>query len=163
MSDLGLERYMKSIGLSMTRTPVTGDRYVTEHIAQARLQCRRRAVRPHRAFKLTTRRVTAWSRRCRSSLASFPPANRFRNVQPVRPAAASPEERALRKGPAARGQAHRQSHRGCQDQAGRWRPARDPPIQGTEPVIRVMAEGDDVQVVSSVVGDIVEAVKSAAA
>ena len=34
---------------------------------------------------------------------------------------------------------------------------------GTEPVIRVMAEGDDEQVVSSVVGDIVEAVKSAAA
>jgi phosphoglucosamine mutase len=34
---------------------------------------------------------------------------------------------------------------------------------GTESVIRVMAEGDDEQVVSSVVGDIVEAVKSAAA
>jgi phosphoglucosamine mutase len=34
---------------------------------------------------------------------------------------------------------------------------------GTEPVIRVMAEGDDEQVVSNVVGDIVEAVKSVAA
>ena len=34
---------------------------------------------------------------------------------------------------------------------------------GTEPVIRVMAEGDDEQLVSTVVGDIVEAVKKAAA
>ena len=31
MSNLGLERYLKSIGLSLTRTPV-GDRYVTEHM-----------------------------------------------------------------------------------------------------------------------------------
>jgi phosphoglucosamine mutase len=34
---------------------------------------------------------------------------------------------------------------------------------GTEPVIRVMAEGDDEKIVSSIVGDIVDAVKSAAA
>jgi phosphoglucosamine mutase len=32
---------------------------------------------------------------------------------------------------------------------------------GTEPVIRVMAEGDDERLVSSVVGEIVEAVKEA--
>ena len=31
MSNLGLERYLKSIGLTMARTPV-GDRYVTEHM-----------------------------------------------------------------------------------------------------------------------------------
>ena len=34
---------------------------------------------------------------------------------------------------------------------------------GTEPVIRVMAEGDDERMVNTVVGDIVEAVRSAAA
>jgi phosphoglucosamine mutase len=34
---------------------------------------------------------------------------------------------------------------------------------GTEPVIRVMAEGDDERLVSTVVGDIVEAVRAAAA
>jgi phosphoglucosamine mutase len=34
---------------------------------------------------------------------------------------------------------------------------------GTEPVIRVMAEGDDEELVATVVGDIVEAVKQAAA
>ena len=34
---------------------------------------------------------------------------------------------------------------------------------GTEPVIRVMAEGDDEGIVTSVVGDICDAVKSAAA
>jgi phosphoglucosamine mutase len=33
---------------------------------------------------------------------------------------------------------------------------------GTEPLIRVMAEGDDEQLVSSVVSDIVEAVKQVA-
>jgi phosphoglucosamine mutase len=33
---------------------------------------------------------------------------------------------------------------------------------GTEPVIRVMAEGDDEGLVNTVVGDIVEAVKAAA-
>ena len=31
MSNLGLERYLKSIGLDMVRTPV-GDRYVVEHM-----------------------------------------------------------------------------------------------------------------------------------
>ena len=34
---------------------------------------------------------------------------------------------------------------------------------GTEPVIRVMAEGDDEVLVNKVVGDIVEAVRAAAA
>ena len=34
---------------------------------------------------------------------------------------------------------------------------------GTEPVIRVMAEGDDESLVNTVVGDIVEALKKAAA
>jgi phosphoglucosamine mutase len=34
---------------------------------------------------------------------------------------------------------------------------------GTEPVIRIMAEGDDEQIVSNIVGDIVDAVKTAAA
>ena len=34
---------------------------------------------------------------------------------------------------------------------------------GTEPVIRVMAEGDDERLVNTVVGDIVEAVRAAAA
>jgi phosphoglucosamine mutase len=34
---------------------------------------------------------------------------------------------------------------------------------GTEPVIRVMAEGDDEHLVSTVVGDIVAAVRAAAA
>ncbi len=34
---------------------------------------------------------------------------------------------------------------------------------GTEPVIRVMAEGDDELVISNAVGEIVEAVKTAAA
>jgi phosphoglucosamine mutase len=34
---------------------------------------------------------------------------------------------------------------------------------GTEPVIRVMAEGDDETLVASVVGDIIEALETAAA
>ena len=40
-------------------------------------------------------------------------------------------------------------------------PARHPP-SGTEPVIRVMAEGDDERLVHQVVGDIAEAVRKAA-
>ena len=47
MSNLGLEHYLRNIGLTMARTQV-GDRYVVEHM-RARFQCRRRTVRPYRA------------------------------------------------------------------------------------------------------------------
>ena len=84
-------------------------------------------------------------------------------TQPLRAAAADPEERALRQRQPARGQ--RASCKAIDagkaklGEGGRLviRPS------GTEPVIRVMAEGDDERLVSTVVGDIVEAVRAAAA
>ena len=66
MSNLGLERYLKGIGLDLVRTPGRRPLRRRAH-AQARLQRRRRAVRPHRAVGLTSPPATASSPRCRSS------------------------------------------------------------------------------------------------
>ena len=63
MSNLGLERYLQSLKLSLVRTPV-GDRYVLEHDARARLQCRRRAVRPHHPVELHDHRRRLHRRAC---------------------------------------------------------------------------------------------------
>ena len=51
MSNLGMERYLQGLGLTLERTPV-GDRHVVEYHAQAWLQHRRRAVGTHRAVGL---------------------------------------------------------------------------------------------------------------
>ena len=87
---------------------------------------------------------------------------RERGVQALRAGAADAAERALRQRHAAR--ARRRSSRPSTSarrgsgSSGRLviRPS------GTEPVIRVMAEGDDERLVHQVVGDIVEAVRKAA-
>ena len=161
MSNLGLERYLKEIGLSMVRTPV-GDRYVVRAHAQARLQRRRRAVGPHRAVRLHHHRRRAGLgaagalRRRRHRQAGE------RGVQALRAGC----RRSCRTCPTStarrwsRTSSSRPSTRARRGSGGSGRLVIRP--SGTEPVIRVMAEGDDERLVHQVVGDIAEAVRKAA-
>ncbi|MET0194207.1 MAG: phosphoglucosamine mutase [Hyphomicrobiaceae bacterium] len=160
MSNLGLERYLKSIGLGMVRTPV-GDRYVVEHMRKhgyniggeqsghivmsdftttgdgliAALQVLSVAVG-------TSRPVSEVCQR-------FEPLPQL--LKNVRYANGSPLEQE---------QVKQAIDVGRQRLGGQGRLVIRP--SGTEPVIRVMAEGDDEGLVHQVVGDIVEAVKRAA-
>jgi phosphoglucosamine mutase len=161
MSNLGLERYLKDMGLSLVRTPV-GDRYVVDHMRRhgynlggeqsghivlsdyvttgdglvTALQILGVVVSTGKTVSEVTRR--------------FEPLPQI--LQNVRYANGSPLEdtrvvKAIDAGKAKLGEAGRLVIR----------------PSGTEPVIRVMAEGDDERLVSTVVGDIVEAVRAAAA
>jgi phosphoglucosamine mutase len=162
MSNLGLERYLAGLGLSLARTAV-GDRYVLEHMRAngfnlggeqsghiilsdygttgdglvAALQLlavvkRRRSRSPRSA--IASSRCRRSSRTCATSRAS-----RWRS-----------------RAGAQRDQGGRASLLG---ESGRLviRPS------GTEPVIRVMAEGDDRDLVMRAVDEVVEAVTKAAA
>ena len=161
MSNLGLERYLKGIGLTMARTPV-GDRYVTEHMRKHGFN-----VGGEQSGHIVLSDFTTTGDGLVSALqilavvvSTGKPVsevcNRFHPLpqilQNVRYASGKPLEdtRVVKaiEGAKARLGEH-----------GRLviRPS------GTEPVIRVMAEGDDESMVTSVVGEIVDAVKSAAA
>ena len=161
MSNLGLERYMKSIGLSMTRTPV-GDRYVTEHMRKHGFN-----VGGEQSGHIVLSDFTTTGDGLVSALQVL--ACVVSTGKPVSEVCNrfDPLPQILRNVRYDRGRPLEDKRvvkaiEGAKIKLGDGgrlviRPS------GTEPVIRVMAEGDDEQVVSSVVGDIVEAVKSAAA
>jgi phosphoglucosamine mutase len=160
MSNLGLERYLKGIGLGMVRTPV-GDRYVVEHMRKhgyniggeqsghivmsdftttgdgliAALQVLSVAVGTGRPVSEVCKR--------------FEPLPQL--LKNVRYANGSPLEQE---------QVKKAIDVGLQRLGAKGRLVIRP--SGTEPVIRVMAEHDDEVLVDQVVGDIVEAVKKAA-
>jgi len=161
MSNLGLERYLKSIGLSLARTPV-GDRYVTEHMRKHGFNVGGEQSGHIVLSDFTTTGdglvsalqilacVVATGKPVSEVCDRFHPLPqilrnvRYENGQPL------DDKRVV------------QAIEGAKAKLGEngrlvIRPS------GTEPVIRVMAEGDDEQVVSTIVGDIVEAVESAAA
>lgn len=161
MSNLGLERYLKANGLMLARTPV-GDRYVVEHMRKhgfnvggeqsghivlsdftttgdgliSALQLLAVAVSEDKPVSEVCKRFDPVPQLLRNV--------RFSGGAPLEDkhvlrAIAGAEERL--------GQSGRLVIR----------------ASGTEPVIRVMAEGDDNHLVGQVVGDICEAVKAAAA
>ena len=161
MSNLGLERYLDGIGLTMARTGV-GDRYVVEHMRKhgfnvggeqsghivlsdyittgdglvAALQVLAVVVTTGKPVSQVTNRFTPLPQLLTNvRYASGKPLEDIRVLKAI-------DAGKLKLG----------NH-------GRLviRPS------GTEPVIRVMAEGDDEALVSTVVGDIVEAVRLAAA
>jgi phosphoglucosamine mutase len=160
MSNLGLERYLKSIGLGMVRTPV-GDRYVVEHMRKhgyniggeqsghivlsdftttgdgliAALQVLSVAVGTSRPVSEVCRRFDPLPQILKNV--------RYANGSPLEQ---EPVKKAI--------------DVGRQRLGGQGRLVIRP--SGTEPVIRVMAEGDDEGLVHQVVGDIVEAVRKAA-
>jgi len=161
MSNLGLERYLKGLGLTLTRTPV-GDRYVVEHMRKHGYNVGGEQS-GHIVLSdfvttgdglVTALQILAVVVSTGNSVSEV--TNRFEPLpqilQNVRYANGKPLEdarvvRAIDSGRAKLGDAGRLVIR----------------PSGTEPVIRVMAEGDDEGLVSVVVGDIVEAVRVAAA
>jgi phosphoglucosamine mutase len=161
MSNLGLERYLKDIGLSMARTPV-GDRYVVEHMRKHGFN-----VGGEQSGHIVLSDFTTTGDGLVSALQVLAVAvstgkpvsevcNRFERLPQLlknvrysegRPLEDSRVRKAIESATAKLGQRGRLVIR----------------PSGTEPLIRVMAEGDDEKLVSTVVNDIVEAVKNATA
>ncbi|HXF53009.1 MAG TPA: phosphoglucosamine mutase [Hyphomicrobiaceae bacterium] len=160
MSNLGLERYLSGLGLSLARTPV-GDRYVVEHMRKHGYN-----VGGEQSGHIVLSDFTTTGDGLVSALqilsvvvsTAKPVSEVCKRFEPlpqvlknVRYANGTPLEdsRVLK------------AIEGAKEKLGSSgrlviRPS------GTEPVIRVMAEGDDETLVAAVVGDIVEAVKHAA-
>ncbi len=160
MSNLGLERYLASIGLSLARTPV-GDRYVLEHMRQHGYNVGGEQsghvilsdycttgdglVAAMQVMAVVKRRGKPVSEVCHAfdPLPQILKNVRFKGGKPL-------EQPEVSKAIAA-----------AKEKLGNdgrlvIRPS------GTEPVIRVMAEGDDRQLIEQVVEDICEAVAAAA-
>jgi phosphoglucosamine mutase len=161
MSNLGLERYLKGIGLDLVRTPV-GDRYVVEHMREHGFNVGGEqsghivlsdygttgdglvaALQVLAVIQESGRRV---SEVCRV----FDPLPQL--LKNVRFAGGAPLDDDLVKEAIRDGAARL-------DGIGRLLIRKS----GTEPVIRVMAEGDDESLVNAVVGDIVNSIQQAAA
>ncbi len=156
MSNLGLERFLTSIGLDMLRTQV-GDRYVLEHMREHGYNLGGEQsghiilsdftttgdglVAALQLLAVVQRQQKPVSRVCRV----FEPAPQL--LKNVRYAGGKPLENAPVRQAIAEGEARLGA-------AGRLviRPS------GTEPVIRVMAEGDDRTLVEQVVDDICGAI-----
>ena len=161
MSNLGLERYLEGLGLSLVRTPV-GDRYVVDHMRKHGYNIGGEQsghivlsdyattgdglVSALQILGIVTSKDKPVSEVC-SQFEALPQVLknvRFKKGQPL------DDKKVLKVIDESKGRL---------GQAGRLviRPS------GTEPVIRVMAEGDDERLVGSVVNDIVDALKSSAA
>ncbi len=160
MSNLGLERYLKTLGLGLVRTPV-GDRYVVEHMRKHGYNVGGEQSGHIVLSDFTTTGdglvsalqvlacVVATGKPVSEVCARFTPLPQV--LKNVRYQSGKPlEDKRVRK-----------VIEGAQIKLGEngrivIRPS------GTEPVIRVMAEGDDETLVNAVVGEIVDAVKVAA-
>jgi phosphoglucosamine mutase len=161
MSNLGLERYLKARGLSLARTPV-GDRHVVEYMRKHGYNVGGEQSGHIVLSDFATTGdgiisalqvlavVVASGKPVSEVCACFDPVPQI--LQNVRYAGGQPlEKEAVKK--------VIDLARQRLGNSGRLviRPS------GTEPVIRVMAEGDDEQLVNAVVGDICDAVRKAAA
>lgn len=161
MSNLGLERYLGSLGLSLARTKV-GDRYVVEHMRAQGYNVGGEqsghivlsdfattgdgliaALQVMACVKKQGRPVSEVCRR-------FDPVPQI--LKNVRYGSGKPLE---------------QEEVKCAIQAGETRLGKSGRLviraSGTEPLIRVMAEGDDSDLVNQVVNDIVDVVANSAA
>jgi phosphoglucosamine mutase len=161
MSNLGLERYLDGLGLSLARTPV-GDRYVVEHMREHGFnvggeQSGHIVLSDYATTgdglvtALQVLAVVIQSGKPVSEVCNqFEPIPqvlknvRFRKGQPL------DDQKVIKVIDEGKGKLGK---------TGRLviRPS------GTEPVIRVMAEGDDAKLIGKVVNDIVDALKGAAA
>ncbi len=161
MSNLGLERHLGELGLSLVRTPV-GDRYVVDHMRKHGYNVGGEQSGHIVLSDFTTTGdglisalqvlavVVSLGRPVSEVCKRFEPVPQL--LQNVRYKSGKPLEHDVVK---------RAIDAGRERLGTRGRLVIRP--SGTEPVIRVMAEGDDEQLVAQAVGDIVEAVKSVAA
>jgi phosphoglucosamine mutase len=161
MSNLGLERYLESIDLGLARTPV-GDRYVVEHMRQHGYNVGGEqsghivlsdfsTTGDGLVTALQLLSVVAQSGKPVSEICNrFEPLPqvlknvRYKSGQPLDNVGV---QRAIHDGKSKLGKSGRLVIR----------------PSGTEPVIRVMAEGDDEKLVKTVVSEIVHALTDAAA
>lgn len=160
MSNLGLERYLKAQGLSLVRTPV-GDRYVVEQMRRHGFN-----VGGEQSGHIVLSDFTTTGDGLVSALQVL--ACVVATGKPVSEVCArfTPLPQVLKNVHYSEGKPLEDSRvihviEGAKQRLGDSgrlviRPS------GTEPVIRVMAEGDDEGLVNTVVGDIVEAVQAAA-
>ncbi|MDE0203040.1 MAG: phosphoglucosamine mutase, partial [Rhodospirillaceae bacterium] len=160
MSNLGLERYLNGIGLVLERTQV-GDRYVVEHMREHGFnlggeQSGHIVMSDHAttgdgllAALQTLAALAAKGRRASDATGLFEPVPQV--LRNVRVADTGALESTGAKAAIAEGHARLGGHGRLLVRAS-----------GTEPVIRVMAEGDDEVLVSAVVDDVAEAVVTAA-
>jgi phosphoglucosamine mutase len=159
MSNLGLERYLGGLGLKLERTPV-GDRYVVDHMRKHghNVGGEQSGHIVLGDYTTTGDGLVAALQVLAVVIGTGQPVSaackRFEAVpqlmQNVRYANGAPLENAMVKSAIDAG-------RERLGKGGRLlvRPS------GTEPLIRVMAEGDDATLVRQVVGDIAEVVRSA--
>jgi len=160
MSNLGLERYLKGVGLSMARTPV-GDRYVVEHMRKHGYNVggEQSGHIVLSDFSTTGDGLVSALQVLAVAVASGKPVSevcrRFDPVPQLLKNVRYTEGRPLEDSRVVKAIEGARQRLG---EGGRLviRPS------GTEPVIRVMAEGDDERLVSTVVGDICDAVRAAA-
>ena len=160
MSNLGLERYLAGLGLKLERTPV-GDRYVVDYMRKHghNVGGEQSGHIVLGDYTTTGDGLVAALQVLAVVMGTGQPVSevckRFEAVpqlmQNVRYANGSPLEHAAV-------QSAIDTGRALLGDGGRLLVRRS----GTEPVIRVMAEGDDEGLVRRVVGDIAEAVRSAA-
>jgi len=161
MSNLGLERYLEGLGLTLERTPV-GDRYVVEHMRKHGFNVGGEqsghivlsdfaTTGDGLVSALQILGVVAQSANPVSQVC-----NRFEPLPQVLENVRYKGGRPLEKKSV---RTAIDDARGELGKSGRLviRPS------GTEPVIRVMAEGDDEKLIDKVVGEIVGALKDAAA
>jgi phosphoglucosamine mutase len=160
MSNLGLERYLQQLGLGMVRTPV-GDRYVVEHMRRHGYNVGGEQSGHIVLSDFTTTGdglvtalqvlsvVVATGKPVSEVCKRFEPLPQV--LENVRYVNGSPLDQEVVK------QAIDVGRKRLEGQ-GRLLVRRS----GTEPLIRVMAEGDDMRLVHQVVGDIVEAVRKVA-
>jgi len=161
MSNLGLERYLEGLGLSFVRTPV-GDRYVVEHMRKHGFnvggeQSGHIVLSDYATTgdglvtALQILSVVAESGKPVSEICNqFEPLPQIlKNVRYKKGAPLDDQKviKVIDEGKSKLGRTGRLVIR----------------PSGTEPVIRVMAEGDDEKLVGKVVNDIVDALKGAAA
>ncbi|MBB4198669.1 phosphoglucosamine mutase [Rhodoblastus sphagnicola] len=160
MSNLGLERYLASLGLSLARTPV-GDRYVLEHMREHGYNVGGEQsghmilsdycttgdglVAAMQVMAVVKRRGKPVSEVCHAfdPLPQILKNVRFKGGKPLETASVAKAIQAAK-----------------DKLGGEGRLVIRP--SGTEPVIRVMAEGDDRALVESIVDDVCEAVAAAA-
>lgn len=161
MSNLGLERYVHSLGLQLARTPV-GDRYVVEHMRKHGFN-----VGGEQSGHIVLSDFITTGDGLVSALQIL--AVVVTTGKPVSEVCKrfDPLPQVLRNVRYLNGQPLDDSRVIKAIDAGRERLGSNGRLvirpSGTEPVIRVMAEGDDETLVTTVVGDIVEAVKAAVA
>jgi len=161
MSNLGLERHLDGMGLTLARTPV-GDRYVVEHMRKHgfNLGGEQSGHIVLSDFTTTGDGLVSALQILACVVASGKPVsevcNQFEPLPQVLENVRYSEGTPLKNKRVREAIADGESRLG---KTGRLviRPS------GTEPVIRVMAEGDDEGLVNSVVGDIVDVLRKTAA